>query len=75
MILPTKHIREEYTLLWLGHLLLRDLTYSQSVSSLWERARKRQGDISFDRFVLALDLLFVAGLVSLRDGMIRRVAA
>ena len=78
VILPTKHIRLERSLLGLGAELLRFLNDERTVSSLWtilKRERERVGasPITFDWFVLALDFLFTAGAIELSDSQIRRI--
>ena len=73
MILPTKHIPLDQTLLGVGAVLLPYLTEAHTVSSLWEATRENVSVGTFDRFVLALDLLHVLGGVELmRDGMLVR---
>lgn len=73
MILPTKHIPADQTLLGVGAVLLPYLTEARTVSSLWETTRKNAAVGTFDRFVLALDLLHMLGAVELRrDGMLVR---
>jgi hypothetical protein len=76
MILPTKHIPVDQTLLGVGAVLLPYLTEARTVSSLWETTRENAAVGTFDRFILALDLLHVLGLVELRrDGMLARTAS
>ena len=79
MILPTKHLPESQSLLGIGGAILsllgeRDAT----VSSLWEdfkAARKEGVGISFDWFVLSLDLLFALDTIKLDRGVLRRKEA
>ncbi len=72
MILPTKYISTSYSLLGVGAELLRALGRPRTVTSLWDEARQMRGVMTFERFTLALDLLFACGAVSLSDGLIRR---
>lgn len=77
MILPTKHIRLDRSLLGLGADLLRLLNEERTVSSLWDAVTKRRQqvgapNVSFDWFVLAIDFLYAAGAVELLDGRVRR---
>ena len=72
MILPTKHISEGQALLGVGATLLRHLERPQTVTSLWDKVRSDQAVGTFERFVLALDLLHIAGVVTLCQGMISR---
>ena len=72
MILPTKHISEEQALLGVGAVVLKEITRPQTVTSLWEKVRSHQTVGTFERFVLALDMLFLLELVKLESGMIER---
>jgi hypothetical protein len=80
MITPTKGVRPERSLLYLGGQILADLDEPTTVSAAWEalaRRRERQGHnatITFDWFVLALDLLRALGTIRLRDGLLVKVA-
>jgi hypothetical protein len=70
VILPTKHISLETSLLGLGAKLLSDIDRPRSVTGLWEVTK---GDIgSFERFVLALDFLFALNTIEFRDGLLVR---
>lgn len=73
MIMPNKHVAPRDSLIGLAGRLLRHVGRPRTVSALWERVRDREGVRSFDRFVLAVDLLFVMGVVELVDGRVRRV--
>lgn len=81
MILPTKHIRPERALLTVGGELLARLREPTTVSRLWDEVRRDRGDptepapITYDWFVLALDLLFMVGAVEFERGLVRKVAA
>lgn len=72
MILPSKHISEDQALLGVGAAVLRHLERPQTVTSLWEKVRDDRAVGTFERFVLALDLLHITGVVSLSRGMIHR---
>jgi hypothetical protein len=72
MILPTKHISEEQALLGVGAVLLQHLRRPQTVTSLWDSVRDNGVVGTFERFVLALDLLHITGIVEFTDGMIIR---
>lgn len=77
MILPTKGIGADRALLSLGASVLKHLDRPKTVSRLWEDIRERQStllnSVSYDWFVLALDLLFTIKAVELDDGRIHRV--
>lgn len=75
MILPTKHIPAEHTLLGVGAVLLPHMTRPHTVSSLWEIARKHPSVGTFDRYVLTLDLLHMLGALEFQaDGLVTRGA-
>jgi hypothetical protein len=72
MILPTKHLPLERTLLAAGAQLLERLDRPLTVSGLWDRVRQEVAFPSFDHLVLALDVLFALGMVDLEEGKLRR---
>jgi len=76
MILPTKHLPESQSLLGVGGTILALLGEREAtVSSLWDQfrsAREEFGVVSFDWFVLGLDLLFALGTIELDRGVLRR---
>ena len=72
MILPSKHIPEEQTLLGVGAVVLRYLEHPQSVTGLWNKLRDERTVGTYERFVLALDLLFITGVIILSQGLINR---
>ena len=73
MILPSKHVSQDQSLLGIGALLLEELDQPQTVTSLWERAREEAAVGSFERFVLGLDMLYIIGAVGLENGLIARM--
>lgn len=74
MILPSKHLSERRALLTVGGEILGLLDRPRTVSSLWEaldvgkKGTRRR--LSYDWFVLSLDLLFMMDAVALRDGLL-----
>jgi hypothetical protein len=78
MILPTKGIAPPQALISLGADILRLLSETKTVSRLWDDF-KRQGEhtvaVTFDWFVLSLDLLFVLGAVDFDRGRVRRATS
>ena len=79
MILPTKHLPESHSLIGVGGTILVLLAEREAtVSSLWDEfriARQESGRISFDWFILGLDLLFALGTIELDRGVLRRKEA
>lgn len=72
MILPTKHIAPENSLLGVGAMLLELLAHEQTVTRLWNRAREENNALTFPQFVLALDVLFSIRAINLGDGVLHR---
>lgn len=75
MILPTKGVSPARALVSVGADILRLLTEAKTVSRLWDDFRKASTttpDVSFDWFVLSLDLLFLFGAVEFDRGRVRR---
>lgn len=74
MILPSKHLSERRALLTVGSEVLAMLDHPRTISSLWEAVRVGKDNarrrLSYDWFVLALDLLFLMDAVTLRDGLL-----
>lgn len=77
MILPTKHIAIERSLLFVGAELIKLLKRPRTVSSLWNAFRNLHGEserssVSYDWFILSLDFLCMLGIVEVREDTIRR---
>ena len=77
MILPTKHLSEDRALLGIGAEILRLLDEPKTVSRLWHELR-HQGrspplsSITYDWFVLALDLLYALKAIDLERGRLKK---
>lgn len=71
MILPSKHISQEKALLSVGAKLLKVLTRPKTVSTVWEQVRLADS-ISYDWFVLALDLLYTIDAIEISEGLLSR---
>jgi hypothetical protein len=78
MILPTKHLPQDRSLLAVGADILRLLDQSKTVSRLWDEVTKARASrsassaLTYDWFVLALDLLFALGAIDMLRGRIRK---
>jgi hypothetical protein len=73
MILPNKNIKLNNSLLGLGAILLPSLQFPTTVSELWTRVKDYPSQtISFEKFILTLDFLYVIGLIELSEGLIKR---
>ncbi len=74
MILPTKHISVQDSILGIGAILITQMEQPMTVSSLWDRVRDDPRIATFERFTLALDLLFLLGIIQLKKDKLRRVS-
>ena len=52
MILPDKNIKLEYSLLNCGALILSEITESQTISSLWDKSKKHEMLVSYEKLML-----------------------
>lgn len=81
MILPTKHIRSDRALIGVGGELLRLLKQPMTVSRLWDEVRTARAayapssPMSYEWFVLSLDLLFMIGAVNFDRGVLHRTTS
>ena len=72
MILPTKHISPSRSLIGVGAVLLDQLERPITVTALWDKVRGLPEITTFQRFILALDLLYMMDAVNWSDGLLRR---
>lgn len=70
MLLPDKYVTVERSLLGQAALILRRRTSDQTISELWASLVSSDHDWTFERFALALTLLFGLGAVRLRNGIL-----
>lgn len=83
MILPSKHLPRDRALLTVGGQVLTFLTRPKTVSALWEELNKQAEGlvaalprrISYDWFLLALDLLYALDTIELENGLVTRRSA
>jgi hypothetical protein len=75
MILPTKHIPQSEALIGIGATMLEHLSGPMTVSGLWERLRSEPNVGTFERFVLASNLLYIIGAIDIKDGLIVKTAS
>lgn len=82
MILPTKHMPQDRALLTVGCHILRRLDREKTVSALWEEIMADYKDrpnsnpgISYDWFILALDLLYSIEAIDCHDSLLFRRAS
>ncbi len=79
MILPSKYIPKEKALLTVGADLLKNLNKPKTVSAMWEEVRQCtievQSDatyLSYDWFILSLDLLYAIDAIEIHEGLLKR---
>ena len=63
MIMPTKFIREDEALIGVCIKILKKLSSEKSLSTLWENSKCIPNIDTYERFILALDVLFILGLI------------
>ena len=73
MILPTKHIAFSNSLLNTGAILLNRVQEQRTVTSLWGEVKMIKEIRTYHRFTLALDLLYILGLIEFNNGFLQRV--
>ncbi len=80
MILPSKKLRPENSLIYIGGEVLRILHEPKTVSSVWNLLKEQQSHnlntqplkFTYDWFVLSLDFLFTIGVIELREGRLHK---
>lgn len=82
MILPSKHLPPDRALLTVGAHVLTFLARPKTVSALWEELNRHDVGVaamprrvSYDWFMLALDLLYALGTIELEGGLVTRRTA
>lgn len=79
MIMPTKRISSSRSLLVVGGEILKLLNRPKSISLLWEEFKEAKGDgvnscyITYDWFILSLDLLYIMKTIKLESGRISKL--
>ena len=73
MIMPSKYLREDEALVGVGGILLQRIEGRRNISFLWEDVKTNHAVATFERFILALDFLFLLGLIDIKDNEIMRV--
>ncbi len=80
MILPTKRLNPDRALLSVGGEILHVLREPKTVSRIWDEIKKLRGaqpsnaPLTYDWFVLALDLLFTLNAIDIDRGRIRKLS-
>ena len=78
MILPTKRITQDRSLLGIGAEILTLLDEPKTMSRLWDEFKSRRlhkqlvSTVIYDWFILALDVLYMLNAIRLEKGLLRR---
>lgn len=78
MILPTKYMHENKSLIKIGAQILLLLEDTSSVSLLWSKYKKLEmyqhddPTINFDLFVAGLDFLYIINCIKFESGVVRK---
>lgn len=73
MLLPTKHLHPQKSLVSISGRILRYLSKNSTLVELWESYQSDASPnerVTFDWFVLALDVLFAFDVVTIKRGVI-----
>ncbi len=78
MIFPTKHLPPKRSLISISAEVYELIGDKSTISSIWEEYSNilsrslRVADVSYDWFILSIDLLYLLKLIELKDGFIKR---
>lgn len=74
MILPTKYIKEDESLLGLGAIILNEISSKgEKLTSIWDSVKDNENIFNFERFILTLDMLYILGLIDMKNNEIIKV--
>ncbi len=76
MILPTKHSGYDRSLLVLGAEILNILSVPKTLSRTWEELKRNninKNYLTYEWFILSLDLLYLLNAIEFENGLIRKV--
>jgi hypothetical protein len=72
MILPTKYVSLEKSLLGAGSVVLRILVEPMTITGIWEQVKHAPEIGAYGRFVLTLDFLYAIGSIDMEEGLVVR---
>jgi len=72
MILPSKSCSLSNSLLGYGTVIIESLSSPTTVSSLWEKIHIREPELTFEKFILTLDLLYSLKTIDIYQGLLQR---
>jgi len=70
MLMPDKTLTLTNAIVGIGSVILKALGPNDTISSLWSKVKK-DNEIAFDRFTLALDFLYAIKAVNYNNGLIK----
>lgn len=70
--MPSKYLKEDEALIGVSAALLSLIEGNGNLSEIWESAKKIKAIGSFERFILALNFLYLLDLVDLHENKIVR---
>ena len=74
MILPTKHVSLDKSLLGAGAVVLPLLVEPMTTTGVWEQVKNAPEIGGYGRFILTLDFLYAIGAIDMVNGLIVRKA-
>ena len=80
MILPTKKLRPENSLIFIGGEVLKCLDQPKTISNVWNSLKSKSRETSslkvlnytFDWYVLTLDFLYAINAIEVSDGVLSK---
>jgi hypothetical protein len=79
MILPTKHLPPNRAIISVSSEIYSLINKRSTISSVWSELQERHksslriGEISYDWFILALDFLYIIGIIEHKSGLLKKV--
>lgn len=70
MLLPDKYVAVERSVLGQAAIILKHREPDRTVSELWSTLVADDSSWTFDRFTMALSLLFGFGVIALQNGIL-----
>lgn len=70
--MPSKYLREDEALIGISAEILPHIRTNIFISDLWEAVKMQPNINNFERFVLALELLYILGLIEIENNKLTR---
>lgn len=71
MILPTKHLHLENSIIAKGSDVILNIDTTETVTSLWSKVSVESKIQSFQEFIIVLDFLYACKLISYQNKLIK----